>query len=175
MADAQVDFDGFVRRSETFDGKTYPVYQGGAGPTVIVIDEMPGLHPGVVNFARHIVAAGFTAVMPSLFGTPGREASGGYVMGTLVRVCVSREFHMFALGQSSPIVTWLRALAAKAHQECGGRGVGAIGMCFTGGFALGMAVDERMLAPVLSQPASPAAVGARRRPSIDIRPPDLDC
>jgi dienelactone hydrolase len=80
---------------------------------------------------------------------------------------------MFALGRSSPIVTWLRALAAQAHEECGGRGVGAIGMCFTGGFALGMAVDERMLAPVLSQPANPAAVGARRRTSIDITPADF--
>ena len=174
VADAQVDFDGFVRREETFDGKTYPVYQGGAGPAVIVIHEIPGLHPGVVNFARHIVTAGFTAVMPSLFGTPGREASGGYAMASLARVCVSREFHMFALGQSSPIVMWLRALAAKAHEECGGRGVGAIGMCFAGGFALGMAVDDRMLAPVLSQPANPAPVGARRRSSIDISPADLD-
>ncbi len=81
---------------------------------------------------------------------------------------------MFAFGQSSPIVTFLRALAARAHEECGGRGVGAIGMCFTGGFALSMAVDERMLAPVLSQPASPAAMGARRRTSIDISPADFD-
>lgn len=174
MADTQVDFDGFTRREETFNGATYPVYRGGTGPAVIVVHEIPGLHPGVVDFARHIVAAGFTVVMPSLFGTPGREASGGYAMASLARVCVSREFHMFALGQSSPIVTWLRALAAKAHDECGGRGVGAIGMCFTGGFALGMAVDDRMLAPVLSQPANPAAIGARRRTSLDISPADFD-
>jgi dienelactone hydrolase len=174
VADAQVDLDGFVRREETFDGKSYPVYQGGTGPAVIVIHEIPGLHPGVVNFARHIVQAGFTVVMPSMFGTPGRTASGGYALEMVAHVCVSREFHMFALGQSSPIVTWLRALAARAHDECGGRGVGAIGMCFTGGFALGMAVDERMLAPVLSQPANPAAVGARRRTSIDISPADFD-
>jgi dienelactone hydrolase len=174
VADAQVDFEGFTRRDETIEGQTYAVYQGGTGPAVIVIHEIPGLHPGVVDFARHVVAAGFTVVMPSLFGTPGRKASGGYAMESLARVCVSREFHMFALGQSSPIVTWLRALAAKAHEECGGRGVGAIGMCFTGGFALGMAVDDRMLAPVLSQPANPAPIGARRRTTLDISPADFD-
>ena len=50
---------------------------------------------------------------------------------------------------------WLRGLARFAHAECGGRGVGAIGMCFTGNYALLMMLEPAMLAPVLSQPALP--------------------
>jgi dienelactone hydrolase len=171
---ARVEFDGFTRSSETYAGFTHDVYRAGTGPAVIVIHELPGLYPGVVNFARRVVRAGFTVVMPSLFGTAGRDVTGGYLVGSMFRVCVSREFHMFALGRTSPVVAYLRALAAAAHAECGGRGVGAIGMCFTGGFALAMAVDDRMLAPVLSQPACPAPVSARRRASLDIAPADFD-
>jgi dienelactone hydrolase len=167
------DFEGFTRRTETFDGVSHEVYRGGSGPAVLVIHEIPGLHPAVVHFARRVVDAGFTAVMPSLFGTPGRPLSGGYVAGTVLRMCVAREFTMLASGRSALVVGWLRALAARVHEECGGPGVGAVGMCMTGGYALAMAVDDRMLAPVLSQPAQPAPFSAARRQSIDITPADL--
>jgi dienelactone hydrolase len=169
-----VEFTGFERRTESHGGVAREVYQGGSGPAVIVIHEIPGLHPGVVDFARRLVDAGFTAVLPSLFGTPGRPVSGGYVMSTFARACVSAEFHTFALGKTSPIVGWLRDVAARAHAECGGPGVGAVGMCFTGGFALGMAVDDRMLAPVLSQPGMPMPLGAKRKASIGLSPTDFD-
>jgi dienelactone hydrolase len=168
-----VEIDGFVRRSETHGGVTRAVYQAGSGPAVIVIHEMPGLHPGVISFARRLVAAGFTAVTPSLFGTPGREVTSGYVLSSVLRGCVAREFTMLALGKTSPIVGWLRDVAARAHAECGGPGVGAVGMCFTGGFALGMAVDDRMLAPVLSQPGLPVPLGARRKAASGLSDADM--
>jgi dienelactone hydrolase len=161
-------FDGFVE--EEFEGRR--VWRGGRGPAVIVIHEMPGLHPGVVDFGRRLVAAGFTAWLPSLFGTPGRPFGQG-VVGELVRACVSREFTTFALHRTSPIVGYLRSLAAHAHAACGGPGVGAVGMCFTGGFALAMAVDDRMLAPVLSQPGLPFPISAGHRADIDLSPDDL--
>lgn len=41
-----------------------------------------------------------------------------------------------AMRQTSPVIAWLRALAKSLHAEVGGVGVGAIGMCFSGGFAL---------------------------------------
>jgi dienelactone hydrolase len=52
--------------------------------------------------------------------------------------------------------------------------VGAVGMCFTGGFALGMMVDERMLAPVLSQPSLPFPVGKAQRAAVGVSRVDLD-
>jgi dienelactone hydrolase len=71
-------------------------------------------------------------------------------------------------------VSWLRALAAAEHARCGGPGVGAIGMCFTGGYALAMAADDRLLAPVLSQPSAPFPVTKQHRRTIDISRNDLD-
>ena len=119
--------------SDFSDGRwTRPVYRRGQGPAVIVIHEMPGLHPLVVDFADRIVAAGMSAWCPSLFGEPGKPVSQGYMLGEALKaICIRREFHVWAADRSSPIVDWLRALARQAHAECGGRGVGAVGMCFT--------------------------------------------
>ncbi len=156
---------------------TRPVYRKGDGPAVIVIHEMPGLHPEVVRFADRVAAAGMTVFMPSLFGEPGREVSNGYAMKEMFKgVCIRREFSAWSAGRTSPIVDWLRALARKAHAECGGAGVGAVGMCFTGGFALAMMTDPSVVAPVLSQPSLPLCLGpggGKRGRGIDISPDDL--
>jgi dienelactone hydrolase len=168
-----VQLPGFTESSFTHDGLTRSVYAGGSGPAVIVIHEIPGLHPEVVAFAHKVVEAGFSVRMPSLFGTPGREVSAGYAFGTLAKACVAKEFTTFALDRTSPVIGWLRRLAVEAHEECGGPGVGAVGMCFTGGFALGMMVDDVMLAPVLSQPSLPFGVTRARRAAVGISDADL--
>jgi dienelactone hydrolase len=164
---------GFTRSAFAHEGRTFDVYSAGSGRAVIVIHEMPGLTPAVAAFARRVVARGFHVRMPSLFGTPGRPMSVGYVLRSLSSGCVSRDFASFALDRTSPITSWLRALAADAHEACGGKGVGAVGMCFTGGFALGMMLDERMLAPVLGQPSLPFPVGRRRKAAVGISDADL--
>jgi dienelactone hydrolase len=168
-----VPLPGFTESTFTHDGLTRPVYAGGSGPAVVVIHEVPGLHPQVVEFAQRVVDAGFSVRMPSLFGTPGREVGVGYTVGTMARVCVAKEFAAFALDRTQPVIGWLRRLAAEAHEECGGPGVGAVGMCFTGGFALGMMVDDTMLAPVLSQPSLPFPVSKARRRATGISDADL--
>jgi dienelactone hydrolase len=161
-------------------GTTRKVYRRGEGPAVIVMAELPGITPKVAGFARRVADTGCTAVVPHLFGEPGRDPTGhgrlamvGTFVSATVPACVSREFSVLATGRSSPVVDWLRALAAHEHESCGGPGVGAVGMCFTGGFALAMATDERLLAPVLSQPSLPLALTHSRRCSIDISPEDL--
>ena len=165
-------------RFEFTDGPwTRAVYRRGEGPAVIVIHEMPGLHPLVLRFADRVAAAGMTVFCPSLFGQPGRPASRGYALQQmLTAVCVRREFNMWAGGKSSPIVEWMRALARHAHGECGGRGVGAVGMCFTGGFALAMMTEPSVVAPVLSQPSMPTAAGSKARAAaIDASPAEIAC
>ncbi|HEY3947418.1 dienelactone hydrolase family protein [Phenylobacterium sp.] len=156
---------------------TRPVYRKGSGPAVIVIHEMPGLHPLVVRFADRVAEAGMTVFCPSLFGTPGRPISRGYALTTMLgAICIRREFNVWATDKSSPIVDWLRALARKAHAECGGKGVGAVGMCFTGGFALAMMTEPSVVAPVLSQPSMPAAQGSRKRAAgFDASPAEVAC
>jgi dienelactone hydrolase len=159
------------------DGRwSRPVYRKGTGPAVIVIHEMPGLHPLVIRFADRVAAAGMTAFCPSLFGDPGREVTTGYVLGSMLKtLCIRREFKAWATDESSPIVDWLRALARKVHAECGGKGVGAVGMCFTGNFALAMMTEPAVVAPVLSQPSLPLPAGARRKPAIGVSPDEIAC
>lgn len=140
---------------------------------MIVIHEIPGITPKVAAFADEVVDAGFTVVLPSLVGTPGREISAGYGAASMVKLCVAREFTNWAIGRTSPIIGWLRALARSLHLEAGGPGVGAVGMCFSGGFALGMMVDDIMVAPVLAQPSLPFAVGsAARKADLNLSPDD---
>lgn len=180
MHDALLDF---TLSSFTHQGVAHRIYEKGAGPAVIVMAEIPGITPKVADFARRVADRGMSVVMPSLFGLDGMDPNTTSVreapevakgLGKLVgKLCVSREFTTLATGKSSPVVTWLRALAADAHQKYGGPGVGAVGMCFTGGFALAMAVDDRLLAPVLSQPSLPfRPIGDAR--NIDISSGDLD-
>ncbi|KPF62647.1 dienelactone hydrolase [alpha proteobacterium AAP81b] len=166
---------GDYQRSDfTGGGFTRPVYRRGQGPAVIVIHEIPGLHPLVVDFADRLVAAGMTLFLPSLFGTPGKPASKLYALQSIVtNICIRREFNIWKDGKSSPIVEWLRALARYAHADCGGPGVGAVGMCFTGGFALAMMTEPAVIAPVLSQPSMPAVGGARG--SLDASPDEIAC
>ena len=147
--------DDFERREIMLLGKTKRVYVAGRGPAVIVIAEMPGISPYVARFARWVRDAGFTVYMPSLFGTDGVLPGTGRTMLTLARACISAEFRAFSANSSSPVTQWLRALAAQAHKESGGNGVGAIGMCFTGNFALLMMLEPTVLAPVMAQPSLP--------------------
>lgn len=147
--------DDFASREITLTGLTKRVYVSGNGPAVIVMTEMPGISPHVARFSRWVRDAGFTVYMPSLFGRDGALVSAEEGVAVMQRACVSAEFRAFAANESSPVTVWLRALAKFAHEECGGPGVGAIGMCFTGNFALSMMLEPAMLAPVVSQPSLP--------------------
>ncbi len=157
----------------TDGGRTFPTYRRGSGPGVIVIHEIPGITPKVQAFAEEVVDAGFTVVMPSLLGTPGRPAGLGNTAATVAKVCVSKEFSTWATHQTSPVTQWLRALARDLHAELGGPGVGALGMCFSGGFALAMMVDGHVAAPVLSQPSMPFGVTKALRADLNLSPADL--
>jgi dienelactone hydrolase len=156
-------------------GITHEVYRSGQGPVVLVIHEIPGITPTVLRFATEVVEAGFTVVMPLLVGKAGPGPSAPYLATSMAKVCISKEFTTWALDRTSPVVSWLRALARAVHQEVGGPGVGAVGMCFSGGFALGMMVDDLMVAPVLSQPSLPFAVAsAARSANLNLSPDDRE-
>ena len=167
------DLDRWTRGTFTADGVTHPTYRRGTGPGVILVHELPGISPEVIVFADEVVDAGFTVVMPHLFGTPGASLSVRTIATTLPRVCVNREFNKLAVGKTSPVATWLRALARDLHAELGGVGVGALGMCFTGGFALAMMVDPAVAAPVVAQPSLPFPIGKARADDLNLSPADL--
>jgi len=163
---------GWEKGSFSSDGFTRDTYRRGQGPGVIVIHEIPGITPNVARFANEVVEAGFTVVMPDLVGTPGRAPSPAYMLASIAKVCVAAEFTTWALAQTSPIIAWLRALGRELHAELGGPGIGAVGMCFSGGFALAMMVDDSMVAPVLSQPSAPFPISRRHGADLGLSPAD---
>jgi dienelactone hydrolase len=166
--------DSWTRGEHAYDGTTHPTYRKGSGPGVVVIHEIPGITPKVIEFGEEVVAAGYTVVMPSLFG----KDEGGFnpvnVSKAMTQVCVSREFTKLATGETTPVAGWLRSLARELHEELGGPGVGALGMCFTGGFALAMMVDTSVVAPVVCQPSVPFAVSPGRSRDLNLSPADLE-
>lgn len=165
--------DSWSTSTHTVGDLTFPTYRKGTGPGVIVIHEIPGPTPKVIAFAEEVVAAGFTMVMPHLFGRAEEPMNGVSVARTLANVCVRAEFNKLRANTTAPIADWLRSLARELHEELGGPGVGALGMCFTGGFALAMMVDPSVAAPVLAQPSAPFAVGRKLAGDLGLSPADL--
>lgn len=155
--------------------KKSPTETSGGSPAIIVMHEVPGIYPSVIDFAERLVNEGYTVYMPSLIGEPGKAFSAGYALSSISKACISKEFRVFAKRQSSPITDALRALCRRAHEECGGAGVGAIGMCLTGNFALSLMVDKSVMAPVLSQPSLPFPVSKAHKADLHVTDEQLQC
>ncbi len=160
---------GFTHFDFAAQGMRHRVYERGRGPAVLLMHELPGMTPACVQLAERLAGAGFTVYLPLLFGEPNTTASMRYT----VQVCISREFYLLARRRASPITRWLRAVCREIHARCGGPGVGAIGMCLTGGFALALMVDPVVMAPVLSQPSLPVGLSPAAKAALDLSPADL--
>ena len=148
------EYSKTVFTAQTSDGNpvTHNIYQRGSGPPVVLIQELPGIGQQTLALADRLIGAGFEVILPHLFGPIGRIS----VAGNLVRVlCLRKEFSVLAANRSSPIVDWLRLLCRDVSQSRGVPGVGVIGMCLTGNFAISMIADDSVLAAVASQPAMP--------------------
>ena len=147
---------------------------GTTGPCVVVCHELPGITPAVADFCRHVAAQGFRVSCPVLLGVPGAPMNGKNIVQALLKVCISKEFSLFTAGKSSPIVDWLRAFGKTEHARCGGPGIGVVGMCFSGGFALALATDPHVLAGLPSNPmfrgTNPVTI-----PTTTIQDFDDDC
>jgi dienelactone hydrolase len=168
-----IEIEGFSRTPFTHDGETRDVYRRGEGPGVVIATEVPGLTPPVIRFAERVAAEGFTVFLPQLFGTPGAPLQFSTALKILAKACISREFAVLAANESSPITDWLRALCRHAHESVGGKGVGAIGMCLTGNFALTLMVDPTVVAPILCQPSLPFVIGKKRRAGMHVSDANL--
>jgi dienelactone hydrolase len=169
----EADLSGWSASPFTGGGYTHDVYRKGNGPGVVLIPELPGIHPGVLGLGNHLVDNGFTVAVPSLFGEPGKPTTAGYANATIARACVAKEFAAFATNKPRPVSLFLRALARDLNASTPGKGVGVIGQCFTGGFALAAAVDDSVLAPVLSQPSVPLPLGLARRRDTGLSEPEM--
>lgn len=165
--------DGFSLEEFTHDGLTFPVYVRGSGPAIIIMHEIPGITPQTMAFAERVANAGFTVLLPSLFGKDGKPFTPLYALQMMAKTCIRREFAAFETNKSGQIADYLRDLCRVAHARFGGPGVGALGMCFTGNFALALAVDPAVIAPVLCQPSLPAALTADMRAGLHLSAAEL--
>lgn len=168
------DLADFTCAPFSAEGRTHDVYRIGEGPAVVVLPEVPGLTPAVAGLAHRLCDAGFSAVVPSLFGDPGRPLGPAYFATSMSKLCISREFAAFATRADRPVVSYVRALARDAHERAGGPGVGVIGLCFTGGFALAAATEPAVLAPVGSQPSTPPPISPQRRRDLGMSDLEAD-
>jgi dienelactone hydrolase len=163
-----VELPGFSHSVFEHDGLERNVYRRGEGRAVIVIHEVPGITPQVREFGERVAREGFTVFMPSLFGTPNKPVSSLYTARSILGACIRREFAVLASRRASPITEWLRALCRQAHEELGGPGVGVVGMCLTGNFALALMADDTVMAPVLSQPSLPFVLTAAQKRAVHV-------
>ncbi|MCA9692471.1 MAG: dienelactone hydrolase family protein, partial [Myxococcales bacterium] len=168
-----MQLEGFSETSFSHGGVERTVYRRGEGPGVVIMHEVPGIIPQVAAFARRVADDGFAVALPHMFGTPGKPMSPLYAAGQIARACISREFTVLARRRSSPITDWLRALCRALHAERGGPGVGALGMCLTGNFALSLMVDPSVAAPVLSQPSLPFSLSPSHRRALAVSDDEL--
>lgn len=170
----QTIFDaGLTKAEHCYLGTARDVYRGGEGPPVLVLSELPGITPETVSLCQRVMRAGYSVVLPQLFGQPGREVSLGAAVSAAKQLCVSQEFTLLASRRQSPITEWLRALARAEHRRHGGPGVGVIGMCLTGGFALAMMLEPAVIAPVLSQPSMPVSFTKKRACALGLSDAEL--
>ncbi|MAR43861.1 MAG: dienelactone hydrolase [Flavobacteriaceae bacterium] len=156
-----------------FKGDQKDVFWQGNGPGVILLTEIPGITPEVADFGRRIARNGFTVALPNLFGEPGRPYNNAYAMKSMTRACISKEFITFATGKSSPVTLWVQHLIKVTAEKCDGKGVGVIGMCLTGGFALSLAVNPLVKVPVMSQPSLPLPIGTKRKKDLGLSQQEL--
>lgn len=162
-------YEKSVFSTDVVDGEplAHDVYTRGEGPIILLIQELPGIGPQMLTLADKIVAAGFTVVMPHIFGPLGKLSFAGNIARLF---CMRREFSLFSRNKASPVVNWLKALCGQVKQQYDVPGIGVIGMCLSGNFAISLMADDNVLAAVASQPSLPLFGNS----SLHMSPQDVD-
>ena len=150
---------------------SHRVLRKGTGPAVLVMHELTGMVPECIALGEEIAQNGFSVHLPLFFGEPGDCAPFRF----MAQVCIRREIYLLASGGGSPILSWLRALCQQIWADCDGPGVGVVGLCLTGNFAISLMADDAVIAPVASEPALPLFTPtASRRAALAITPDELE-
>ena len=143
----------FTASTRFDDSICHDIYEKGTGPVIVLIQELPGIGKSTLRLTDKLVAQGFKVVLPHLFGPIGSTS----IIGNTVRAfCMRKEFHLLKNHGDSPVVDWLKALCRQVKEDNQVDGIGVIGMCLTGNFAISLMADDSVLAAVASQPSLPA-------------------
>jgi len=133
------------------------VYHIGSGPPLLLMHELPGLSEDTFQLAK-TYSKHFTVYLPLLTGKVGDKKLGKLSLGlqSLRILCLNREIHLLKAKSSSPITLWLRDLCNHIRSQSDYNGVGVLGMCLTGNFAMTLMADDAVLGAVSAQPSLPA-------------------
>ena len=148
------------------------VYVSGKGPNVILLPESPGAHEGVFELGRELAKTGLCIHIMILFGDVNTPYSKIKAAKFVTKACLSKEFTMLSRHRRSPMSERVRAYGRKLYSDRK-EPLGIVGMCITGNFALACLAEPWMLAPVLSQPSLPIAIGSNRAKSLNTPESDL--
>jgi dienelactone hydrolase len=148
---------------------SHQVFTKGAGPSILLMHELPGMTVECIRLARTLVDAGFRVHMPLLFGDPGDD----HTILFTAKICMGREINLFLNSGDSPLLKWLRSYGRQIYAQNGNKGIGVIGLCLTGNFAISMLADEQVLASVSSEPALPFGLTSTSRSDIGVSEADL--
>jgi dienelactone hydrolase len=153
---------GGWQADDEVDGMKVYVKGSMGDPPVLLLHEIPGLLPETVCFADALVRRGYRVYMPLFFGRFGRHASALRRMA----VCAGPNINCVST-RESPVVSKLRTLRDRIAAQHGGRKLGVIGMCMSGGMPLALA-EKNVEAVVLSQPALPFPLTAATRRALGV-------
>lgn len=173
IIDQDDDLDGFSRRPRAGPGWGEILVSVNDGKPVILLHEIPSITPEVMYLARVIAASGFRVYLPSFMGRPGRNPGIWDQTGALWKLCVNEAIGGLRRGEHTrPAAVGLRALAREISDDHGGAGVGIVGLCMTGGFALATATEPVIRASVACEPSLPISLPLTAQDGIDISPDD---
>jgi carboxymethylenebutenolidase len=126
----------------TIEARWYRAFADQIRPMVLLLPDMLGVTDAHLDCAQRLSQLGFQVLLPDLYSGIGAKK---YCMKMLFSaVCRNNEPEAAPLQEIHLIVDYAKSLP---NVKVGG--IGIIGMCLTGGFALQMALRDDVTAPVV--------------------------
>ena len=143
-------FEGPLLPSQS---RSFDVYVKGQGKPILLLQELPGIDASTIALVDRLNLAGYRVYLPHFLGKIGKNRPT--MNGLYMVFCMRKEFNAFSQFKLSPIANWMRALCKNIRTMEKSSGVGVIGMCLTGNFAMALMADEAVIAGISCQPSLP--------------------
>jgi hypothetical protein len=132
----------------------YPVWRSKnhSGPPILVLHELNGLNPAVLDFCLELERNGWTAYAPALWGGYGWDKLRASVDELHA---ASPRWQLHDRKTSGEVLNDCAAMTHWISRLHGGQRVVVMGNCLTGSFPLALLGERSVRAGILCQPALP--------------------